>query len=101
MYIYFCIEQTQANARHHGSTGTGTASQRFTGTALIDPQADVMAINNLHEPGVDMLGKTHMAFNQRPDLRDSGGVNICHQQHRMGISHRQHGDMIRYQLNSK
>jgi hypothetical protein len=59
------VEQAAADAGHHRRAGAGAAGQRFAGAALEHAQLDVVAVEHLHEAGVDALREARMVLDQR------------------------------------
>ena len=74
-------------------TGTRSARQRFARTAFIYTQPQGMAIHDLHESRVDVLGKTRMMFDQPTQLFNRRMLDIINELNGMGIAHRQRADL--------
>src|SRR6185369_8271037 len=90
------IEQATPDAGDHGGASPRAAGQRFAGTALIDPQLDGVAIDDLHEAGVDPLRKAFVVFDQRPVLGDRCAVDAIDNLHGMRVAHRNDADGERF-----
>ena len=81
------VQQTEANACHHGGTSARAASQGFTRAAFVDTQAHFGTRQNLHEARVDAAHKSRMVFNLRAPNQHRRRVDRLDNLHRMRIPH--------------
>ncbi|MOA61699.1 hypothetical protein D3C78_1869040 [compost metagenome] len=59
-------QQFLLNAHRHGGAGTTATGLRFTGTALINPQFDVLTAHHLHKADVGAFREAIVPFQYRP-----------------------------------
>jgi hypothetical protein len=71
-----------------GGAGAGAAGQGLAGAALVDTQADRVAVDHLHEAGIDPARKARVRFDQRSLFGDRRGIDVGHHLHRVRVAHR-------------
>src|ERR1039457_5413137 len=81
------VEQVLPPPDRHRSAGSGSAGLRLSGTALEDAQANMAAVDDLHEADVGTFRKSWMAFDRRSQARDGRRIDIRDAQHDMRIAH--------------
>ena len=89
------IQQPEPNASHHGRARAAAASQRFASAALVHPQANLAARDDLHKARIDAARKARVALDQRAEYFDRRRVYVIDQLHRMRIAHRQYSYQYR------
>ena len=89
-YPHRRIEQAAPDAGHHRRAGAGAAGQRFAGAAFVHAQLDMVAVEHLHEAGIDALRKARVMLDQRPGSRHRRRVDVVDHLHRVRVAHRHH-----------
>ncbi|MOA11356.1 hypothetical protein D3C78_1312910 [compost metagenome] len=72
----------------HGRTSAAATGPRFARAALIDAQADVFTLHDLHKSDIRPLRKALVAFHDGAEDFYGGRINIINLNHAVGISHR-------------
>src|SRR5258708_3426960 len=73
---HFLIQEPPPPADGDGGAGPRAASQSLTRSALEDPQSNMAAINDLHEPHIGAFRKTRVMLDTRPKPRDRRGFRL-------------------------
>src|SRR5450830_64891 len=89
---YRRIERTAQNACNHGSAGASAACQCFAGATFEYAQIDMVAVDYLHEAGIDAFWKARMMFDERSIGQHWCGFRIVDDLHRVRVAHRYHRD---------
>src|SRR5271166_4883055 len=81
------VQQVLPPSDRHRRASSGSAGQRLSGTTLEDAQADVAAVDDLHEADVGPIRKSWMAFDRRSQARNRRRIDVRDAQHDMRIAH--------------
>src|SRR3546814_20448002 len=82
MNLYGAVQQAAPYAGHHSGAGAGAAGQGFAGPTFVNTQLDGVAVDDLHETGIDALREARMRLDDGAPSCDGRGVGIGHDLHR-------------------
>src|SRR6185437_15410041 len=94
-HAHVLIQQAKAPPKGDRRTRAGAAREGFSCAPLVYTQADVRAVDDLHEPDVDAFGKARMTLDQGSPSLHGGGIDRCDPQYGVGIAHRHRSDLDR------
>src|SRR6185437_12820985 len=86
--VHLLVELAPAPPHRDRGAGAGAAGQRLTGPALIDSQANVRAIDDLHEAHVHAPGEAGMTLDGRAQAFHRGRCHRLHLEDGMRVADR-------------
>src|SRR6185312_9870255 len=90
--VHLPVELAPAPPHRDGSAGTRAAGQRLADAALVHPQTDVRAVDDLHESRIHAPGEAGMPLDCRPEPLHRGGIDRLHSEDGMRVADRYGAD---------
>src|SRR5215469_13674403 len=92
-HAYVLVEEAKAPPKSDGRTSAGSAREGLPHSPLVDAQAYLRSVDDLHEPYIHTVGEARMTLDRRTQPFHRSGVDRSDPQHCVGVAHRHGADL--------